>query len=53
MLNGSLARLDNLKSLNRDSLYEEYKEWFDVDGYYVINDGVLYCNYIGYEESNT
>ena len=47
MLNGSLARLDNLKGLNREALYDEYKEWIDIDEYNVINDGVLYCNYLG------
>ena len=47
MLNGSLARLDDLKGLNREALYDEYKEWLNVDEYNVINDGVLYCNYLG------
>ena len=30
---------------NRD--YDEYKEWLEVDDDNVINDGVLYCNYLG------
>tara|TARA_Y100001968_G_scaffold150483_1_gene137697 strand:- start:347 stop:532 length:186 start_codon:yes stop_codon:yes gene_type:complete len=47
MLNASLARLDILTGLNREALYDEYKEWIDVDEYNVINDGVLYCNYLG------
>ncbi len=46
MLNGSLKRLDSLKGVNRESLYNEYKEWLEVDEY-KINDGVLYCNYLG------
>ena len=47
MLNGSLKRLDNLKGLNREALYNEYKEWLELDENNVINDGVLYCNYLG------
>ena len=47
MLNGSLKRLDKLKGVNREALYDEYKEWLEVDDNNVINDGVLYCNYIG------
>ena len=47
MLNSSLKRLDNLKGMNREALYDEYKEWLDVDENNVINDGVLYCNYLG------
>ena len=47
MLNGSLKRLDKLEGLNREALYDEYKEWLDEDENNVINDGVLYCNYIG------
>ena len=47
MLNGSLSRLDFLKGLNREALYDEYKEWLEVDENNVINDGVLYCNYLG------
>ncbi len=46
MLNRSLSRLDKLKGLNRDALYDEYKEWLELDDN-VINDGVLYCNYLG------
>ena len=47
MLNGSLERLNNLNGRNREALYDEYKEWIDVDDNNVINDGVLYCNYLG------
>ena len=47
MLNGSLKRLNNLKGVNREALYDEYKEWLEVDDNNVINDGVLYCNYLG------
>ena len=47
MLNGSLKRLDNLKGVNREALYDEYKEWIEVDENNVINGGVLYCNYLG------
>ena len=47
MLNASLKRLDNLNGENREALYDEYKEWLEVDDDNVINDGVLYCNYLG------
>ena len=47
MLNGSLKRLNNLNGGNRQALYDEYKEWLEVDDNNVINDGVLYCNYLG------
>ena len=47
MLNGSLRRINNLKGENREALYDEYKEWLEVDDNNVINDGVLYCNYLG------
>ena len=47
MLNDSLKRLDKLKGVNREALYDEYKEWLEVDDNNVINDGVLYCNYLG------
>ena len=47
MLNGSLSRLDNLNGMNREALYNEYKEWLEVDENNLINDGVLYCNYLG------
>ena len=47
MLNGSLQRLNNLNGENREALYDEYKEWLEVDDNNVINDGVLYCNYLG------
>ena len=47
MLNGSLSRLENLKGKNREALYDEYKEWLVVDENNAINDGVLYCNYLG------
>ena len=42
MLNRSLKRLDKLKGVNREALYDEYKEWLEVDDNNVINDGVLY-----------
>ena len=47
MLNASLKRLNNLNGVNREALYDEYKEWLEVDDDNVINDGVLYCNYLG------
>ncbi len=47
MLNGSLKRLNNLEGKNREALYDEYKEWLEVDDNYIINDGVLYCIYLG------
>ena len=47
MLNGSLKRLNNLNGEDREALYDEYKEWLEVDDNNVINDGVLYCNYLG------
>ena len=47
MLNRSLKRLDNLSGMNREALYDEYKEWLDIDEDNIINDGVLYCNYLG------
>tara|TARA_Y100001968_G_scaffold321305_1_gene355492 strand:+ start:1430 stop:1615 length:186 start_codon:yes stop_codon:yes gene_type:complete len=47
MLNGSLIQLNNLKGMNREALYDEYKEWIEVDENNVINGGVLYCNYLG------
>jgi len=47
MLNGSLMRLNSLTGDNRIALYNEYKEWLDVDEDNVINDGVLYCNFLG------
>ena len=46
MLNGSLKRLNSLKSKNREALYDEYKEWLEVDDNNAISDGVLYCNYL-------
>ena len=42
-----LGSLNFLKGENREALYDEYKEWLDVDDNNVINDGVLYCNYLG------
>ncbi len=47
MLNASLRRLNNLKGVNREALYDEYKEWLEIDEGNVINEGVLYCNYLG------
>ena len=47
MLNDSISRLDNLKGMNREALYDEYKEWLEADVNKFINDGVLYCNYLG------
>ena len=47
MLNSSLTQLNNLKGLNRKSLYCEYKEWLEADENNIKNDGVLYCNYLG------
>ena len=42
MLNGSLKRLNSLKSKNREALYDEYKEWLEVDDNNAISDGALY-----------
>ena len=49
MLNASLQQLNNLNGEDREALYDEYKEWLEVDNDddNVINDGVLYCNYLG------
>tara|TARA_Y100001968_G_C19040674_1_gene564333 strand:- start:58 stop:243 length:186 start_codon:yes stop_codon:yes gene_type:complete len=47
MLNRSLTRLDDLKGMNREALYDEYKEWLELDENNIINDAVLYCNYLG------
>ena len=47
MLNASLKRLNNLEGESRQALYNEYKEWLDVDDNNVISDGVLYCNFLG------
>ena len=47
MLNASLKRLNSLNGENREALYNEYKEWLEVDDDNMINDGVLYCNYLG------
>ena len=47
MLNASLKRLNNLNGENREALYDEYKEWLEVDDDNLINDGVLCCNYLG------
>ncbi len=49
MCNGSIKRLNNLKGSNREALYAEYKEWLEANDSYVINYGVLYCNYLGYD----
>ena len=46
MLNGSLKRLNSLKGKNREALYDEYKEWLEVDDNNAISDGVLYCKYL-------
>ena len=46
MLNGSLKRLNSLKGKNREALYDEYKEWLELDDNNAISDGVLYCNYL-------
>ena len=47
MLNRSLMRLDSLKGMNREALYDEYKEWLEIGEDNQINEGVLYCNYLG------
>tara|TARA_Y100001968_G_C19395588_1_gene738121 strand:- start:386 stop:571 length:186 start_codon:yes stop_codon:yes gene_type:complete len=47
MLNESLSRLDYLKGMNREALYDEFKEWLEVNEDNLIEDGVLYCNYLG------
>ncbi len=47
MLNASLERLNNLNGKNREALYDEYKEWLEVDDDNFINEGVLYCSYLG------
>ena len=38
MLNRSLTRLDALKGMNRAALYDEFKEWIEVDENNLIND---------------
>ena len=48
MLNGSLKRLNYLDGSNREALFDEYREWLQVDEDNLINDGVLYCNYLGW-----
>ena len=47
MLNRSLSRLNYLNGENREALYLEYREWIDLDENNSIDDGVLYCNYLG------
>ncbi len=47
MLNGSIKRLNKLKGANREALYDEYKEWLEVDDNNLVKEGVLYCNYLG------
>ena len=47
MLNDSLKRLNNLNGLNREALYDEYREWLEFDTDQLVTDGVLYCNYLG------
>ena len=47
MLNRTLTRLNYLHGSNREALYEEYREWLQIDENNVISDGVLYCNYLG------
>ena len=47
MLNFTLKRLNNLKGENRVALYDEYKEWLEVDDSKGLDDGVLYCDYLG------
>ena len=47
MLNVSLKRLDNLKGLNREALYDEFKEWLELDESNEIKERILYCKYLG------
>ena len=47
MLNGSLKRLNYLNGANREALYDEYKEWLEVDEDNIISEGVLYCKHLG------
>ena len=47
MINGSLARLNTLQGMNREALYDEYKEWIEDNEHNCICEGVLYCNYLG------
>ena len=47
MLNGSLRRLNSLKGKSREALYDEYKEWLEIEDNNVINDAVFYSNYLG------
>ena len=42
MLNGSLRRLENLKGMNREALYDEYKEWLEVDQIVVLTSPYRY-----------
>ncbi len=50
MLNGSLKQLNELDGKNRLALYDEYKEWLEVGDDNLIDDGVLYCSYLGKKE---
>tara|TARA_Y100001968_G_scaffold129099_1_gene117868 strand:- start:56 stop:241 length:186 start_codon:yes stop_codon:yes gene_type:complete len=47
MLNRTLIQLNYLNGMNREALYDEYKEWIEEKKNDVISDGVLYCNYLG------
>ena len=46
MLNKSLSRLNHLKEEERKALYNEYREWIEIDDNYRAQDEVLYCNYL-------
>ena len=47
ILNGSLNRLNHLTGKNRKAIYDKYKEQLDVDDNNYMNEGVLYCNFLG------
>ena len=38
MLIGSLKRINNLNAQNREALYDEFKEWLEIDDNNLIND---------------
>ncbi len=38
MLNCSLSRLDSLTGMNSDALYDEDREWLELDESTVINN---------------
>ena len=47
MLKCSLSRLDQITGMNKEALYDEYREWLELDESTVSFDEVFYCNYLG------